>query len=67
MTYDLRRLRLTGLIRQIEHTNRYVLTPDGIKVAVFSLAFPVMMISLAELRTLLREGGLCASRSQPAV
>ena len=35
MTYDLRRLRMTGLIRRIEHTNRYVLTPDGIKVAVF--------------------------------
>jgi hypothetical protein len=35
MTYDLRRLRLTGLIRRIEHANRYVLTPDGIKVAVF--------------------------------
>jgi hypothetical protein len=35
MTYDLRRLRLTGLIRRISHTNRYVLTPDGIKVAVF--------------------------------
>ena len=35
MTYDLRRLRLAGLIRRIEHTHRYVLTPDGIKVAVF--------------------------------
>ena len=35
MTYDLRRLRLTGLIHRIEHTNRYALTPDGIKVAVF--------------------------------
>jgi hypothetical protein len=35
MTYDLRRLRLTGLIHRIDHTNRYVLTPDGIKVAVF--------------------------------
>jgi hypothetical protein len=35
MTYDLRRLRLTGLIRRIEHTNRYVLTPDGAKFAVF--------------------------------
>src|SRR5215470_6444657 len=34
-TYDLRRLRLTGLICRIDHTNRYVLTPDGIKVAVF--------------------------------
>ena len=35
MTYDLRRLRLAGLIRRIGHTNRYALTPDGIKVAVF--------------------------------
>src|SRR5215468_8372176 len=35
MTYDLRRLRLAGLIRRIEHANRYVLTPDGIKVAIF--------------------------------
>ena len=35
MTYDLRRLRLAGLIRRIEHTNHYVLTPDGLKVAIF--------------------------------
>jgi hypothetical protein len=35
MTYDLRRLRLAGLIRRIEHANRYVLTPDGVKVAIF--------------------------------
>jgi len=35
MTYDLRRLRLGGLIRRIEHTNRYILTPDGAKVAIF--------------------------------
>jgi hypothetical protein len=35
MTYDLRRLRLAGLIRRIERTNTYVLTPDGIKFAVF--------------------------------
>jgi hypothetical protein len=35
MTYDLRRLRLAGLIRRIEHANRYMLTRDGIKVAVF--------------------------------
>ena len=33
MTYDLR--RLAGLITRIERTSRYVLTPDGIKVAVF--------------------------------
>jgi hypothetical protein len=35
MTYDLRRLRLAGLIHRIEHTNRYILTPDGLKVAIF--------------------------------
>jgi hypothetical protein len=35
MTYDLRRLRLAGLIHRIEHTNRYALTPDGLKVAIF--------------------------------
>jgi len=35
MTYDLRRLRLADLIRRIECTNTYVLTPDGIKFAVF--------------------------------
>jgi hypothetical protein len=29
------RLRLAGLIRRIERTNTYVLTPDGIKFAVF--------------------------------
>ena len=35
MTYDLRRLRLHGLIQRIPRTNTYVLTPDGIRVAVF--------------------------------
>jgi hypothetical protein len=35
MTYDLRRLRLKGLIHRIERTNRYVLTPEGIRVVVF--------------------------------
>ena len=35
MTYDLRRLRLHGLIERIPHTNTYTLTPDGVKVAVF--------------------------------
>ena len=29
MTYDLRRLRLAGLIYRIEHTNRYVRTPTA--------------------------------------
>jgi hypothetical protein len=35
MTYDLRRLRLGGLIRRLPHTNRYVLTADGVRIAVF--------------------------------
>jgi hypothetical protein len=35
MTYDLRRLRLHGLIERIPHTNTYTLTPDGLRVAVF--------------------------------
>jgi hypothetical protein len=35
MTYDLRRLRLHGLIERIPRTNTYVATPDGIRVAVF--------------------------------
>jgi predicted MarR family transcription regulator len=35
MTYDLRRLRLHGLITRIPHTNTYVTTPDGLRVAAF--------------------------------
>jgi predicted MarR family transcription regulator len=35
MTYDLRRLRLAGLITRIGHTNRHTLTPNGIAFAVF--------------------------------
>ena len=35
MTYDLRRLRLHGLIERVPHTHTYPLTPDGIRVAVF--------------------------------
>src|SRR5262249_11416984 len=35
MTYDLRRLRLNGLIRRLEHQNRYVATSDGIKASDF--------------------------------
>ena len=34
-SYDLRRLRLKGLIARLERSNTYVLTPDGIRVAVF--------------------------------
>ena len=35
MSYDLRRLRLHGLIKRIPRKNTYTLTPEGIRVAVF--------------------------------
>jgi hypothetical protein len=35
MTYDLRRLRLAGLIQRLPRSNRYTLTADGIRIAVF--------------------------------
>jgi len=35
MTYDLRRLRLKGLIERVAHSHRYRLTSLGIKVATF--------------------------------
>ena len=34
MTYDLRRLRLKGLVVRVQHTNGYTLSPDGIRFAV---------------------------------
>jgi predicted MarR family transcription regulator len=35
MSYDLRRLRLHGLIQRQPKTNSYALTPEGQRVAVF--------------------------------
>jgi hypothetical protein len=35
MTYDLRRLRLHGLIERVPRTNTYTLTAEGVRVAVF--------------------------------
>src|SRR5215472_2844902 len=35
MTYDLRRLRLHGIIERIPHSHRYRLTPDGLRIALF--------------------------------
>lgn len=35
MSYDLRRLRLHGLVQRLPKTNTYLLTPEGIRVAVF--------------------------------
>jgi hypothetical protein len=35
LSYDLRRLRLKGMIWRIPHSQRYLLTPYGLKVALF--------------------------------
>jgi hypothetical protein len=35
MTYDLRRLRTAGLIRRLPRSNRYTLTADGTRIAIF--------------------------------
>ena len=35
MTYDLRRLRLHGIIERIPHSHRYQLTPQGLRIALF--------------------------------
>ena len=35
MTYDLRRLRLKGIISRVPSTNRYLLTPYGRRVVIF--------------------------------
>jgi len=35
VSYDLRRLRLRGLIERIPHTSRYRVTPTGLRIATF--------------------------------
>jgi hypothetical protein len=45
MNYDLRRLRLHGLIQRIPHRNLYTLTPDGIRVAVFYIKLQNRLLS----------------------
>jgi hypothetical protein len=35
MTYDLRRLRLHGIIQRIPRSHRYRLTPMGLRTAIF--------------------------------
>ena len=35
MSYDLRRLRLKGLVHRVAKTHRYVLTPQGRRIAFF--------------------------------
>ena len=35
MTYDLRRLRLHGIIERIPRSHRYRLTPGGLRISLF--------------------------------
>ncbi len=35
MSYDLRRLKLKGLVERLPHSNTYVVTGDGLRVGVF--------------------------------
>ena len=35
VTYDLRRLRLHGLIERLPHTHRYRVTDEGLRTALF--------------------------------
>jgi hypothetical protein len=50
-TYDLRRLRLKGLIERLEHTNTYRVTPHGHGLATFltTLAARVIIPALTDL------------------
>jgi hypothetical protein len=50
MTYDLRRLRRKRLIERLPHSQRYTLTPDGRRLAVFSKTYTrIVCPALAEL------------------
>lgn len=51
MTYDLRRLRRNGLIVRLERSNRYQLTSEGRRLAVFFAKTYARIVtpSLAEL------------------
>jgi hypothetical protein len=51
LTYDLRRLRIHGLIRRIPHSFRYQVTPAGIRQALFltRLTQRLLIPGLAEL------------------
>jgi hypothetical protein len=47
MTYDLRRLRLHGLIERRPHSNRYFVTQDGIRIILFFTRAEARFFSVA--------------------
>jgi hypothetical protein len=66
MTYDLRRLRLHGLIERIPHTHRYRVTAQGLRTAWFFTRTynRVLRPGLADLNDPASTGPLCASFNQ---
>ena len=50
MSYDLRRLRLHGLIQRIPGTNTYQLTPHGIRTVVFYTKLRDRLLALVRVR-----------------
>jgi hypothetical protein len=51
MTYDLRRLRLHGLIERIPHSHRYIVTDQGLRSALFfSLTYQRLFPTVLSLR-----------------
>jgi DNA-binding PadR family transcriptional regulator len=63
MSYELRRLRLHGLIERIEKTHRYRLTPKGLCTVVFYQRMYARMIRPA---LSVINGGLCIADSAQA-
>jgi hypothetical protein len=63
-SYDLRRLRLKGLIERIEGTNTYRVTAHGLRIATFftQLAARVMIPALTDLAALARPHAPAAPR-----
>ena len=55
-TYDLRRLRLKGLIERVDGSNTYRVTPHGLRVSAFftQLATRVVVPALTDLADLAR-------------
>jgi hypothetical protein len=78
MTYDLRRLRLGGLIRRLPHSHRYTLTDDGARIAImYTKIYNRMLVPLtaanqpqappelqAALRTITRHVDAYAARAR---
>ena len=66
VSYELRRLRLHGLIERIEGTHRYRLTPEGLGTVVFYQRSYARMVSVAARTALILDDRLLRSVPQSA-